>query len=80
MYFVQLRIAPQNPKTPNLILQSLIIIIMKSILVSSLISTIAVSRKHLVDNNEEKIKVESPNVDDCLAKCLFENDSNSWCF
>lgn len=42
---------------------------MKTTLVASLISSVVLARKHLVDSRGQL--VQSPVVDDCDAKCFF---------
>lgn len=48
-----------------------------TLIAASLISTAALARKRLVDEHGHQL--ESPNVEDCTTKCIFENETNSWC-
>ena len=43
-----------------------------------LISSVAEARKELVDANGHTVE-QAHKVEDCDAKCIFRNDTNSWC-
>lgn len=47
---------------------------MKTAFATSLISTVALARKPIVDSFNKK--VESPLVEDCISKCLKQGDAN----
>jgi hypothetical protein len=50
----------------------------KSLLIVSLTFSAALARKHLVDSKGKKL--QETRVKDCTTKCLYEDETNSWCF